>query len=208
MSKTKHLVMPKDHMDHLYNSGNPAVRLVHRQRLSAIAAELPAASGLRVLDAGCGEGHLLQTLHARHPAHQYFGADVTPVALEMACARCPFAMLHRMDLSDLAFADGSFDVVIITEVLEHIIEFEQVTTELLRAVKKGGRFIITFPNEVLWTVSRFLLGRRPIRVPDHINAFNPLMMKNIIGLEVLKQRSLPFPLPFSLSLGCHMTFRK
>ena len=208
MSKTKHLVMPKDHMERLYNSANPAVRLVHRQRLDAIARELPEASGLRVLDAGCGEGHLLETLHARHPANQYFGVDVTDVALEKARQRCPFAMLQRMDLSELAFADGEFDVVIITEVLEHVIEFEEVATELLRVIRKGGSFIVTFPNELLWTVSRFLLGRRPLRVPDHVNAFSPAMMKKLIGLEVLRQRSLPFPLPFSLSLGCLMKFRK
>jgi 2-polyprenyl-3-methyl-5-hydroxy-6-metoxy-1,4-benzoquinol methylase len=208
MSKIKHLVMPKDHMDQLYNSANPAVRLVHRQRLSAIASELPGAASLRVLDAGCGEGHLLQKLHSKYPANRYFGVDITAVALEKAQQRCPFAMLYRMNLSDLAFADEAFDVVIITEVLEHIIEFEDVTAELLRVIRKGGRFIITFPNEVLWTLSRFLLGRRPIRVPDHINAFSPPMIQTMFGLELLRQRSLPFPLPFSLSLGCLMNFRK
>src|ERR1051325_9370211 len=116
MSKTKHLVMPKDHMDQLYNSGNPAVRLVHRQRLDAIARELPGTQGLRVLDAGCGEGHLLQTLHAKHPGNRCFGVDVTAVALDKALERCPFAMLHRGDLSDLPFRDETFDVVVITEV--------------------------------------------------------------------------------------------
>ena len=195
-------------MERLYSSINPAVRLVHRQRLDAIARELPQKPGLRVLDAGCGEGHLLETLHARYPANRYFGVDYTEVALEKARQRCPFATLQRMDLSNLAFRDGAFDVVVITEVLEHVIEFEEVVAELLRVVGKGGVFIITFPNEILWTVSRFLLGRRPIRVPDHVNAFSPPMMKKLIGLEVSRQRSLPFPLPFSLSLGCLMKFRK
>jgi SAM-dependent methyltransferase len=147
-------------------------------------------------------------LHRKHPSNRYFGIDVTPVALEKARQRCPFAMLQFMDLSDLAFPDETFDVLVITEVLEHIIEFEKITTELMRVVKKGGALIITFPNEVLWTISRFLLGRRPIRVPDHINAFNPRMMKELIGWEVLSQRSLPFSFPFSVSLGCLMKFRK
>ena len=208
MSKTKHLVMPEDHMERLYSSANPAVRMVHRQRLDAIARELPQGSGLRVLDAGCGEGHLLEALHTRYPPNRYFGVDFTTVALEKARQRCPFAMLQRMDLSNLAFKDGAFDVVVITEVLEHVIEFEEVAAELLRVLTRGGVFVITFPNEILWTASRFLLGRRPIRVPDHVNAFSPPMMKTLINLEVLKKRSLPFPLPFSLSLGCLMKFRK
>ena len=142
------------------------------------------------------------------PCALAYSSDVTSVALEKARDRCPFAMVQRMDLSDLAFPDDTFDVVVITEVLEHIIEFEQVTTELMRVLKKGGAFIITFPNEVLWTISRFLLGRRPIRVPDHVNAFSPAMMKELTGLEILAQKSLPFPLPFSLSLGCLMKFGK
>ncbi len=201
-------MMPQDHMEHLYSSTNPLVRFVHNQRLDSIAAALPKNGRLKVLDAGCGEGHLLNRMHEKYPDNDYYGVDVTKVALERAKERVPFAKLEPMDLSDLKFADESFDVVTITEVLEHIIDYENIAPELVRVLKKGGVLIITFPNEFLWTLGRFLLGRRPVKVLDHVNAFNPRMMKEIIGLKIVYERSLPFPLPFSLSLGCLMKFKK
>jgi 2-polyprenyl-3-methyl-5-hydroxy-6-metoxy-1,4-benzoquinol methylase len=82
VSKTEHLVMPKDHMDQLYNSRNPLVKFVHRQRLDAIAALVPTGGGLKVLDAGCGEGHLIQRLHESCVSSLYYGVDLTSVALE------------------------------------------------------------------------------------------------------------------------------
>lgn len=209
MSKIEHLVMPKDHMDGLYNSKNPLVRFVHRQRLDAITAHvLPREEGIKVLDAGCGEGHLIQTLHERCSSNQYYGVDITPTALEDARERCPFGKFQIMDLSELSFESGFFDVVVATEVIEHIIEYEKVIMELTRVLKKGGALILTFPNEILWTISRLVLGRRPVRVLDHVNSFTPQMMKGLVGLDVVIQRNLPFRLPFSMSLGCLMKFRK
>ena len=208
MSRTDHLVMPLDHMEELYNSKNPLVRYAHRQRLDAIAAMLPKTGHLKVLDAGCGEGHLINRLHQADSTNEYYGADVTDAALERALQRCPYAKLEKMDISNLNFPDSYFDAVVITEVLEHIIDYENVVRELKRVIKDGGVFIITFPNEVLWTASRFLLGRRPIKVLDHVNAFTPRMMQKMTGLKTVAQWNLPFKLPFFLSLGCLMKFKK
>ena len=208
MSKTDHLVMPADHMEELYNSSNPLVRFAHRQRLDAIAAMLPPEGNLKVLDAGCGEGHLISRLHKANSSNNYYGADVTVIALDRARQRCPFARVEQGDISNLNFPDEFFDVVTITEVLEHIIDYENVVRELKRVLKKDGVLIITFPNEVLWTASRFLLGRRPVRVLDHVNAFSPKMMQRTVDLTTVKQWNLPFSLPFFLFLGSLMKFKK
>jgi 2-polyprenyl-3-methyl-5-hydroxy-6-metoxy-1,4-benzoquinol methylase len=113
-----------------------------------------------------------------------------------------------MDLSNLSFQSGFFDVILATEVLEHIIEYEKTIAELTRVLNKGGVLIVTFPNEFLWTTSRFVLGRRPVKILDHVNTFTPQMMKRTVGLDIVAQRNLPLPLPFSISLGCLMKFRK
>lgn len=207
-AKTDYLFMPEDHMDELYNSGNPLVRFVHRQRLRVIANLLPATDGLRVLDAGCGEGHLTQQMQRRRPGGAYFGADATTVALDKARARCPFGTFHLVELSALDFADEFFDVIVATEVLEHVIHYEAVIGELKRVLKPGGLLIVTFPNEVLWTISRFVLRRRPVKIVDHVNSFSPQWMARLVGLPVVRQINLPFRLPFSISLGALMCFRK
>jgi 2-polyprenyl-3-methyl-5-hydroxy-6-metoxy-1,4-benzoquinol methylase len=207
MAHTEHIHMPEDHMDALYASGNPLVRFVHNIRLDTIVGLMPAGR-LRVLDAGCGEGHLIERLHKALPDSAFVGVDVTDVALRKAQQRCPFASFHKGDVLRLPFKDAIFDVVTCTEVIEHIPEYADALKELARVLKPGGLLVITFPNETLWTLARFLLGRRPIRVPDHVNSFSPGSMRRAVPLGYVLKRNLPFRLPFFLSLTCVMVFRK
>lgn len=208
MSHTDHLVMPEDHMDELYNSPNGLVRFAHTARLRAIVAALPDGESLHILDAGCGEGHLLEHIHKTHPHFQLFGIDVVPVALEKARNRCPFATITAMDLTSLAFKENAFDVVACTEVLEHVFEYRKALQEFMRVLKPGGSLIVTFPNEILWTAGRFLLGRRPIKVPDHVNSFSPRKIAKAIGQQSVVVRGLPLGLPFALSLNALVIFTK
>lgn len=207
-NNTNHIFMPEDHMDELYTSKNPLVKFVHCQRLEAIAGAMPKKEGLKVLDAGCGEGHLLEELHKRNPSNHYYGVDATEVAIQKARQRSPFATCDLMDLSALTFEDNFFDVITITEVLEHIYDYQSVINELKRVLTRNGILIITFPNETNWTISRFLLGRKPVKVPDHVNAFLPQAMKKAVSEELVLQRNLPFSLPFFASLGALMKFKK
>lgn len=202
-----HLHMPEDHMEALYNSSNPFVRYVHQNRLSSIANELPAHK-IKMLDAGCGEGHLIETCTKRFPQHEYYGIDITDVALQKAHERCLGTQFKKTDLANTGFPDEYFDVVTCTEVIEHVIGYEAVLRELRRVLKKGGFLIITFPNEFLWTISRFILRRNPVKVPDHVNEFNPDRMKSLMNLEVINQLQLPFNLPFAIALGSLMKFKK
>jgi ubiquinone/menaquinone biosynthesis C-methylase UbiE len=199
----EHIYMPDDHMDALYNSRNPLVRFVHRNRLEKIFLHV---RGKKVLDAGCGEGHLLKRLSERKA--EYFGADITDAALKKARERVPNGKFYKMDLAKLEFPDETFDCVTCSEVLEHIYLYKDVMKELVRVLKKGGLLIITFPNEANWTISRFLLMRRPVKVPDHVNSFSPKMMRKSVSIRNIRTENLPYGLPFFMSLGCLMVFRK
>lgn len=207
--KTDHLYMPTDHMEELYDSKNPLVRFIHTSRLNSIIRELPKKDGIQVLDAGCGEGHLLEKLsQLKGRKVDCYGLDITDAALEKARERCPGAKLKKANLSQTGFDDDFFDAVICTEVLEHVREYPIVIKELKRIVKPGGFLILTFPNEILWTVSRFFLGRKPVKVPDHVNSFNPSSMKSLVGLKLVQRINLPFGLPFFFSLNALMKFKK
>jgi methionine biosynthesis protein MetW len=200
--------MPENHMEKLYSADNFFVKYVHLNRLDNIVKFMPKQSGLKVLDAGCGEGHLLKKLYNKNKDNSYHGIDLTQEALDMATARCPDMSFIRADLSKIDFDDDTFDFIACTETLEHVDDYQDVLAEFKRVLKPGGVLVITFPNEVLWTISRFLLGRRPIRVVDHINFFTPGKISKKVRLKLIKKRGLPFRLPFFMSLGGLSVFKK
>ena len=206
--QTTPLHMPEDHMDELYNSKNFLVKYVHRNRLKNLVKTLPNEDGLKVLDAGCGEGHLLELLIKRNKNNIYYGIDLTPEALKKAKERCPDVRFIEGDLSKIDIEDSFFDFIICTETLEHVDAYQKVINEFKRLLKPGGYLVITFPNEFWWTVSRFLLGRRPIKVPDHINSFSPGSMQKYVSLPLVKSMGLPFSWSFWVSLGQLMKFKK
>ena len=91
-----------------------------------------------ILDAGCGDGRVLAQLAGRY---RMFGVDVSYSALGRAPNRCRVAG----DLSHLPFRDESFDLVLVSEVVEHIPvdALPKVVVELRRVSRKY--ILITVP---------------------------------------------------------------
>lgn len=199
MGKHNYLVMEKNHMEKLYNSKNPFVRFLHKGRLNAIAASIPDKNNLKILDAGCGEGHLLEMLHEKNKSYRLFGADITDIALKQAKKRAS-AKITKQDLAGMNYKNNAFDVVICTEVLEHIHDYRKTISELKRVARKNAILIITFPNEFNLTIMRLFFGRKPVKTPDHVNSFNYGKIKKEFNLPLLKQFNLPVNLPFQLSM--------
>jgi methionine biosynthesis protein MetW len=104
------------------------------------------AQGARVLDLGCGDGSLLQRLWAERQAPGY-GIEIDD-ALVIRCLQNDVNVL-QMDLEDglAAFADRSFDFVILSETLQAIHHQEPLLQEMLRA---GREAIVSFPNFGYW----------------------------------------------------------
>jgi len=100
------------------------------------------APGSRVLDLGCGNGTLLKRLWDERQAPGY-GVEIDDARL-LQCLRNDVNVL-QMDLEDglAAFADRSFDTVILSETLQTIHRIEFLTREMLRV---GKAAIVSFPN--------------------------------------------------------------
>ncbi len=116
----------------------------------------------KILDIGCGNGYLdfkLKDTVDRNCKLQITGIDSYKPAIDFANTRKEF--LHRddchfelMDACELSFENDLFDVVICSEVLEHLKEPRMVIKEIYRVLKKDGLAIITTPNKREGVLSR------------------------------------------------------
>ncbi len=129
-----------------------------RSRLEFVA---DLVTGLDVLEAGCATGAGAR-LFAAAGARRVVGLELLPELLDEARRRTtdPRIEYRQADLNrPLDCPDASFDLVVCTEVLEHITNHEGAVAEFLRVLRPGGRLVISVPDRALedsWTeVNRF-----------------------------------------------------
>ncbi len=138
----------------------------------ALRSDLALAGA--VLDYGCGQGRYLPVLTEMLPQADVIGADISPVALELARARCPAAPLMLAESLGLpGVSPSSFDLIVMVDVIEHVADAEATVSEIHRLLRPGGRAVITTPcanpGSIGWLYSRIAGGFEP--TPDGISRF-------------------------------------
>lgn len=114
----------------------------------------------RVLDLGCGEGHLLHYL-VEHK--QVIGTGIERVEVKVAeCIAKGLSVIQgdiNEEISD--YPDDSFDYVILSQTLQQVYEPANLVASILRIGKKG---IVSFPNFSHWRIrlQLFITGHAPI----------------------------------------------
>src|SRR5690606_20966162 len=104
-------------------------------------------SPLRVLDYGCGTGD-----HVTYPlaclGHQVLGVDVHEESIRQASIRyrLPTLSFRVADIEALVNEGARFDLVVCSEVLEHLYHPGKFLETLTRVLEPGGGVIITTPN--------------------------------------------------------------
>jgi ubiquinone/menaquinone biosynthesis C-methylase UbiE len=130
-----------------YTQSGFLIRHIESQRLAAIRRLVEPSSRDRLLEVGCGGGHVLRLF----PEAQLTGVDVSGEMLKRArvnLAGLPVQLL-RGELQELDLPAASFDKIVCTEVLEHASKPDVVLSEIKRLLRPGGRAVITFPNDHL-----------------------------------------------------------
>ena len=98
----------------------------------------------RVLEVGCGLGHLLGWLVDRY---QVYGTDINAWALVQARRNVPAAHFTLQSAEDLGgFPDATFQAVIAKHVVEHLPHPEQAVAEMSRILAPGGMLLLATPN--------------------------------------------------------------
>lgn len=130
-------------------------------------SRLHLPKGSWVLDAGCGSG--------RHLSEAFRRRDVNVVGIDMSRKDADTAnrtlntmigaaqdgggikLVSMSDITRLPFQDESFDVVICSEVLEHIPDHVQAVREIVRVLKPGKSLVVSvpryMPERICWALS-------------------------------------------------------
>jgi ubiquinone/menaquinone biosynthesis C-methylase UbiE len=134
----------------------------------SVAADVAAAAptGGRVLDVGCGPGHLANRL-ARDHGLEVTGLDLDPMMIERACANAIQTVVAELrptfvvgGVAALPFPEGSFDLVVSTLSMHHWADATAGLAEIARVLRPGGRALV-------WDI-------RPGVVPLHRHQPDPL----------------------------------
>jgi methionine biosynthesis protein MetW len=167
----------------------------------------------RIIDLGCGDGHLTSIVANFLKAKEVCGIDIQDRLLEKAKMRG--IVTYKVDLNweKLPFKDNYFDLALASEIIEHLLNPDNLLEESYRILKPGGYFIIKTPNLSSWMNRIYmLLGYQPpdmetstkIRVGNpwrrneplsgHIRPFTARAIRELLEYHkyvVLKVRGFP-----------------
>lgn len=129
-------------------------------------------TGKHVLDAGCGTGHLLLAIGEQYQTASLTGFEIVPAAIRIAKETIPRGDIRYCDIGE-PYIGKKFDILLCTEVLEHILAADEVVHNLMSMLDKSGIAILTAPN-----------GRKDT-FEGHLNFWSPeswdFFMKKVCG---------------------------
>lgn len=146
-------------IERYYERSHGLVRWIENRRIAELVKLAAPRAGERVLEVGCGAGHVLQ----RFEGTERTGMDLSQTMLERARRRLPKGVrLMQGSADSLPFASSSFDIVLCTEVLEHVQDPRRVIAELVRVAGPRGRVVVSIPNELMIDRVKRVLRRTPV----------------------------------------------
>lgn len=201
-------------IDDYYTTSPWPIRFVERRRLAIIRAFVGDADGLEIAEVGSGGGHVLRMF----PRARLTAIDVSDVYLDGARknlagydVRFLKGEVDKMDLEE-----ASFDRVICTEVLEHVVDPSAVLSAIARLLRPSGVAVVTVPNDPLIlrvknvirrTPARWFLGNRIEWGGDayHLHRWTPDEFERLLAahLRVTDRQCAPFrPIPLRACFRC------
>ncbi len=154
-----------------------------------------------ILDVGSGEGYTLDRLKKAGIGTELVGIDNLPAAVRLGKELFPELKLKIGDIYNLPFKDNSNDLVICTEVLEHLEHPDLALKELVRVSKKY--VALSVPNEPFFSFRNLMKGKHIKRLgntPGHINQWTSNGFIKIVKQEKVDIVKSRYPFPFALLL--------
>lgn len=124
-----------------YQSANFWQRLWHNKKWQTVGSLLTKKEK-KILDLGCASGYSTCQIGRFVPQAEIVGIDVSEKLIKFAKKKYPSFKFLIANGEDLPFGDKSFDTVICTEVLEHLVSPKKVLQEIQRVLTPRGKLIL------------------------------------------------------------------
>lgn len=152
----------------------------------------------RFLDVGCGTGYLVSKI--RSSSHwEVFGVELSGKACAFARDSLGLENVLNSDLAGARYDRNFFDIVHVSEVLEHVPDPVAFLKECRRILKPTGLFLLSLPNgesDRQGLIDYWRLNRKPPgHASGHIYFFSPASLEFLIeltGFKLVKSESYAF----------------
>lgn len=152
---------------------------------------------VKILDAGCGEGFISNLIFSNIPNVEIVGLEYTNEALKIARTLNKEITYIQGDIYQMPFQKKAFDIVLCTEVLEHLSKPEDALKELVRVT--DSFLLLTVPNEPWFCLGNLLVLKNITRLgnpADHINHWTLKKFKSFtkkhLGYNIFYTSSFPW----------------
>lgn len=191
----------ENYQKHLYETGNPLVNYLVKLRLNGILRRIGEQDTL--LDAGCGEGYTTSKFAKR--CRKVTGVEIVPERVDKAKRVAKEFGVFKKTIflcSDLFELDArvkeKFDVVVCSEVIEHVEKPKLLLEVLKRRLKNNGKLIITYPNETILQIGRKIMfygnAKKMERKTDHKISLSEKVFREMAeetGFKVTDYQKIP-----------------
>lgn len=131
----------------------------------------------RLLEIGCGDGYFLAAAERR--GFEVVGVEYSEHAVARARSRLTRGMVHVGELATAPLAEGSFDVCVLADVIEHVRDPRQFLVTVWSRLAPGGRVLIATPTTDSWSAR--LMGSRWMEFKtEHISYFNHRSLRSLL----------------------------
>ena len=202
---------------HLNMDGNK-IPLPYHKIISDLAVKY-SDTGASVLDIGCGIGQMVELIDQKAQGQrEIYIADAYENCLEETTKRITPKAVYHIDETNFDVTDKikeQFDVVIMSHVLEHMLNPVQAVKDVMSLVKDGGHLILAVPNParpnvLLSNITKtHYVNRGHVATWDMSHWIN--FLENILGLNVVEYKndyiqmkgcnSIPMMMRFGETLG-------
>ncbi|HEY2506080.1 MAG TPA: class I SAM-dependent methyltransferase [Streptosporangiaceae bacterium] len=116
-----------------------------------------------IVDVGCGDGLATSVAADAAPGHRFVGLDWSADAVRQARQRGLALLRASVEGTCLPLAATTVDVVILSEVIEHLVDTDLVLAEAHRVLRPGGALLLSTPNLAAWYNRGLLaIGVQPV----------------------------------------------